>query len=265
MGDSSTDVVGRGSASSDGELVEDAGSSGSLEVSGFAVSIGRREIVHDVSFATRPGHITAVVGHNGAGKTTLLSGLLGLLPSHGGRVVLDGHDISGTATATRARRGLALVPDRARGVFSDMTVAENLGLSTICSRVARGEDRIRSMDGLAERLFPAVVVGRRHQLAGSLSGGERQMLAIAAALTRRPSVLLLDEPSLGLAPVLVERVLMGVREAVSACSIACLLVEQNVGAAMKVVDSLVVLKEGAVVASFDAPALPSVQALWELF
>jgi branched-chain amino acid transport system ATP-binding protein len=238
---------------------------GRLEVSNYAVTIGHREVVRDISFATEPGRVTAIVGHNGAGKTTLLSGLLGLLPSRKGRVVLDGHDLSRTSTAIRARRGLALVPDRARGVFADMTVAENLALSKACSRSRKEDYRNRSMDGLVERLFAPVVLERRQQLAGSLSGGQRQMLAIAAALSRGPSVLMLDEPSLGLAPVLVEQVLNGVRDAVTQCGISCVLVEQNVGAAMRVADLLLVLKEGAVAAMFKSPDLPTVSQLWDLF
>lgn len=243
-----------------------AGTGGTgLEVRSLSVDLGRRRVVADAGFVARPGQVTVIVGHNGAGKTTLLRSVAGLLQCSGGQVILNGQDVSEVRVAGRARRGIALVPDGAHGVFPDMSVADNLQLSGVCSRQREAVKRADVLTGLVQSLFSSVLIDRRKQLAASLSGGQRQMLAIAVALARGPAALLLDEPSLGLAPVLTEQVLRGVREAVTRTGISCVLVEQNVGIAMQVADALLVLKEGRVAATFAASELPALPDLWQLF
>lgn len=236
-----------------------------LVVDGLSVSFGRRRVVWDVSMVARPGEITVVVGHNGAGKSTLLRGVSGLLPARCAAITVGGQDVSRARASGRARAGIALVPDGARGVFPDMTVAENLQLSSVCAKRMADGERVQGLAALVEELFPSVLVERRGQRASSLSGGQRQMLAIAAALARGPSVIMLDEPSLGLAPRLTEQVLGGVQDVVRRFGVSCVLVEQNVGVAMAIADALLVLKEGRIAARFPKSQVPSSAELWHLF
>lgn len=236
-----------------------------LRVTDLELWMGARRILEGVTFDAPPGEVTVIVGHNGAGKTTLLRAISGVLPSRGGSVHLGDVTLTHLKCANRSRAGVALVPDGASGVFADMTVAENLELSVECARLAKSDRPLEEFSNLATELFPDVVRDRRGQRASSLSGGQRQMLAIAMALTRRPSLLMLDEPSLGLAPRLTEQVLRGVQTIVRTFGISCILVEQNVGIGIEVADSLLVLKEGAVSARFARGEVPALSDLWPLF
>lgn len=194
-------------------------------------------IVHGVSIAVRPGEIVAMLGPNGAGKSTLIRAIAGLVPIAEGQVLLDGRETTGWPAHSMVRAGLALVP-QTDNVFARMTVQENLDLAGF--RLDRGTRRARIGD--AYELFPDL--GRQRRLAaGLLSGGQRQMLAMARALIVRPRVLMLDEPSAGLAPRLVGLVLAKLRE-VRALGVTILMVEQNVRAALAVADRAYVLAEG---------------------
>jgi branched-chain amino acid transport system ATP-binding protein len=198
-------------------------------------------VIRDVDLAVRPGEVVALLGANGAGKTTTLRVVSGLVKPMSGRVVFDGADLAKVSPSARARLGIAHVPE-GRGLFFGLTVAEHL-------RVApRGE---RLDESIAYEYFPklAELKGRR---AGLLSGGEQQMLALARALARRPKLLLLDELSLGLAPVVVERLLPVVHEFASERGCAVLLVEQHVHLALEVADRGYVLSHGQIVLQNDA-------------
>ncbi|MDR0225051.1 MAG: ABC transporter ATP-binding protein [Burkholderiaceae bacterium] len=212
-----------------------------LQLKGLSVSYGPVEAVHQVDLQVRTGEIVTVIGPNGAGKTTLLSAAMGLLPSRG-EIHLDGRRIARPGVEVMVAQGVALVPEK-RELFGDMSVEDNLLLGGF-SRWRRGlRDQVQRMDEVFA-IFPRLRE-RRPQLASTLSGGERQMLAIGRALMARPRLLLLDEPSLGLAPLIVREVLQvvaGLRDH----GVSVLLVEQNARAALKVADRAYVLEMGAV-------------------
>ena len=211
------------------------------------VSYGRAEAVRGVSLALPRGGLVAVLGRNGAGKSTLLNAAMGLLPSSGA-VRLDGADLAGLETEERCERGLALVPER-RELFGELSVLDNLRLGAFVRR-DRGIDA--DLQSVFQR-FPRLAE-RRRQRASTLSGGERQMLTLGRALMQRPRVLLLDEPSLGLAPLIVAeifRVLIDLR----ATGVSILIVEQNARAALAASDYGYVLETGELAAEGEAAAL----------
>ncbi|WP_278533610.1 ABC transporter ATP-binding protein [Delftia acidovorans] len=221
-----------------------------LQLRGLSVSYGPVEAVHQVDLDVRSGEIVTVIGPNGAGKTTLLSAAMGLLPSRG-EIHLDGKRIARPGVEVMVANGVALVPEK-RELFGEMSVEDNLLLGGF-SRWRRGlRDQAQRMDEVFA-IFPRLRE-RRPQMASTLSGGERQMLAIGRALMARPRLLLLDEPSLGLAPLIVREVLQvvaGLRDH----GVSVLLVEQNARAALKVADRAYVLEMGAVALSGAAREL----------
>ena len=222
-------------------------------MTGLSARYGAVAALRDVSLEVRAGELVALIGANGAGKSTLLRAIAGLVAPAAGRVALDGRDVTGQAPEAMIRAGVALVPERRR-VFAPLTVLDNLELGGYA--LPRGRDfRSRLEAGVEEayRLFP-VLRRRRDQLAGTLSGGEQQMLAIGRALMTRPRLLLCDEPSLGLAPLVVAeimRLLSTLREA----GTTILLVEQNARMALRSADRAYVLEVGSVVLSGAATDL----------
>jgi branched-chain amino acid transport system ATP-binding protein len=220
-----------------------------LTVNDLHVSYGKIEAVTGVSLEMQAGQIVTVIGPNGAGKTTLLAALMGLLPSKG-EIRYEELDIGTLSTEERVRRGICLVPER-RELFTEMTVKDNL----ILGAYTRWRDRAavqRDLQDVCAR-FPRLAE-RSNQLAGTLSGGERQMLALGRALMAKPRLLLLDEPSLGLAPLIVReifRIVTGLRE----LGVSILLVEQNARAALETADHGYVLETGSIVLSGKASDL----------
>ncbi|MEH3085619.1 MAG: ABC transporter ATP-binding protein [Xylophilus ampelinus] len=212
-----------------------------LELRGLRVAYGSVEAVHGVDLTVGRGEIVTVVGPNGAGKTTLLSAAMGLLPS-GGELVLDGEAVRRPTVEAMVARGVALVPEK-RELFADMSVADNLLLGGF-ARWRRGQRDQQARREEVYDIFPRL--RERHaQLSNTLSGGERQMLAIGRALMARPRLLLLDEPSLGLAPLIVREVLQVVAS-LRERGVSVLLVEQNARAALNTADRGYVLEMGAV-------------------
>ncbi|HEX9375874.1 MAG TPA: ABC transporter ATP-binding protein [Actinomycetota bacterium] len=221
-----------------------------LAVESLTAAYGSVKALSDASLTVADGSITAVLGANGAGKTTLLRTISGLVRPASGSVVHDGRQLCGRRAEDIARGGIAHVPE-GRGVIQELTVDENLRLGGLARR-----DRAGLRRGLAEayELFPALAA-RRRQPAFTLSGGERQMLAIGRALVARPRLLLLDEPSLGLAPLIVKQTMALIRRLRDEVGLAVLLVEQNARSALSIADTGVVLSLGRVVVSGPAPQL----------
>ena len=213
-----------------------------LEVRGLCVAYGKVEAVHQAGLRVEEGRIVTVIGPNGAGKTTLLAALMGMLAARGS-VSYAGEEITRVEPEQRVGRGLCLVPER-RELFAAMTVEDNLVLGAF-HRYRKRDKTIAADFEKVYHLFPRLQE-RRRQLAGTLSGGERQMLALGRALMSRPRLLMLDEPSLGLAPLIVRdifRVIAGLRET----GVSILLVEQNARAALQVADYGYVLETGDIV------------------
>ena len=206
------------------------------------VCYGAAPALWNVSLAMRAGELACVVGPNGAGKTTLINAIAGLQPASAGTFTMDGHDMTAVASHRFCSAGIAIVPE-GRRLFARMTVRENLEVGSYV-RAARKE-RSRSLEYVCT-LFPAVR-DKLDMAAGSLSGGQQQMVAIGRALMATPRLLLLDEPSLGLSPAIVSIMFRAIRE-VHAAGTAVLLVEQNVAMALDLADHAYLLEEGRVVA-----------------
>jgi branched-chain amino acid transport system ATP-binding protein len=211
-----------------------------LEIEGLNVYYDAIHVLKNVSFTVNEGEIVTLIGANGAGKTTTLRTVSGLKKAASGSIRLDGEDISPLSPPQRVKRGLLHVPE-GRRVFSDMTVQENLDMGAYLrnDHAAVAEEQKRVFES-----FP-VLMKRRRQLAGTLSGGEQQMLAMGRALMGRPRILLLDEPSMGLSPILVQEIFSIIRD-INSTGTSILLVEQNAQMALSVADRAYVLENGAI-------------------
>jgi branched-chain amino acid transport system ATP-binding protein len=227
-----------------------------LEVSGLSAAYGPVQALRDVSFRVEPGSITAVLGANGAGKTTLLRTITGLKRATAGSVRLDGEELTGLPVEEIVRRGVAHVPE-GRGIIEELTVDENLRLGGLWRRDRA--DRRRAQAEVYD-LFPALA-DRRRRPAATLSGGERQMLAIGRALVARPRLLLLDEPSLGLAPMVTAQLMALLRDLTRAGTLTVVLVEQNARSALSIADRAVVLNLGQVAVAEAAAVVAADSAL----
>jgi len=220
-----------------------------LDVKGLCAGYGDVPVLRGIDLSIAAGSITALIGANGAGKTTLLRTISGIIPSEAGTISYDGQDIVGMPPQDIVRAGLVQVPE-GRRLFSEMTVSENLlvGSSSPAARRRRDENL-----ALVLELFPRVRE-RRAQRAGTLSGGEQQMVAIARALMASPRLLLLDETSLGLAPIVVDEIFVAVRR-LAAQGLTILVVEQNTALALEVADHGYVLEQGRFAIHGPAPSL----------
>jgi branched-chain amino acid transport system ATP-binding protein len=216
-----------------------------LTVDAIDAGYGRVQVLKGVSLAVAPGELVTIVGPNGSGKTTLLRAIVGLVPLRGGAIQFMGAAVGGLATEAIVRRGLALVPE-GRDLFTPLTVRENLLLGAFAVRGAARRERASDLERVLE-LFPALRP-RLAQPAGTLSGGEQQMLAIGRALMARPRLLLLDEPSVGLAPLVIREIFRTL-ERLRAGGLTILLVEQNARAALRVADRAYALEPGGRITS----------------
>jgi branched-chain amino acid transport system ATP-binding protein len=219
-----------------------------LEVRALRVAYGGIAAVKGIDFEVGRGELVCLIGANGAGKTTTLKAIAGALAPVGGSVRLEGREIGGTPAHELVRRGLALVPE-GRGVFARLTVGENLRMGAYCRDDAGIEPDLERVYALFPRLRE-----RRRQVAGTLSGGEQQMLAIGRALMSRPKLLLLDEPSMGLAPIAAQSVFATIR-GIAADGVTVLLVEQNARAALELARRAYVMESGSIVLAGEARAL----------
>jgi branched-chain amino acid transport system ATP-binding protein len=235
-----------------------AGESTSLAVEGLVAGYGGVTALDDVTVTADAAGITAVLGANGAGKTTLLRAVSGMIRPRRGRIMLADRDVAGRSPERIVRAGIAHVPE-GQAVIPELTVEENLRVGTMSWRQGRRAARVAALDEEYARFKP--LADRRRKLASTLSGGERQMLVIARALLARPRVLLLDEPSLGLAPRVMAQVMDLVVQLSRERGLTIVLVEQNARAALAIADHGVVLNLGRVVASADAATLAADVAL----
>lgn len=223
-----------------------------LRVEGLDAGYGRLQVLDGVDITAEAGEMVTLVGSNGAGKSTLLKVIAGLLPIKRGRVLFDGEDISGVPAHKRVRRGLVLVPE-GRMLFMDLTVDENLRVGAYTSRGREARRRIAEDRERVLTLFP--VLGQRtRQAAGTLSGGEQQMLAVGRALMSRPRMLLLDEPSLGLAPKVIAEIFASF-DALRGTGMTILLVEQDARIALDHADRGYVMRTGAIALAGSASEL----------
>jgi branched-chain amino acid transport system ATP-binding protein len=220
-----------------------------LSVKGLAVAYGGIRAVKGIDFHVGAGEVVALIGANGAGKTSTLKALAGMLPPAAGELVYDGSPVTGLPSHMLVRRGLVLVPE-GRGVFPRLTVAENLAMGAYTRDDASG---VRADTARIYDWFPRLAE-RRTQIAGTLSGGEQQMLALGRALMSRPRLLLLDEPSMGLAPIMVQKVFDTIRN-IAADGVTLLLVEQNARLALETSQRGYVMESGRIVIDGPSPAL----------
>src|ERR1700754_3771342 len=220
-----------------------------LAVEGLRAAYGEIEVLHGIDLAVEKGEIVALLGANGAGKSTVIKAIMGLVKPSGGRILLDGRDLTGQAAHLAARRGIALVPE-GRKIFKKMTVEENLQVGGVVRSGAEVRERLTDIYALFPRLGE-----RRRPGGGTLSGGEEQMLAIGRALMSRPNFILMDEPSLGLAPLVVESVHQAIDRIRREMGIGGILVEQNVAVALNLATRAYVLMRGSVVLEGDPKTL----------
>jgi ABC-type branched-subunit amino acid transport system ATPase component len=207
-----------------------------LEVTGVHAQVGGQHVLQGLSLTVTEGEFLAILGHNGAGKSTLLRTIMGLVKTHQGSLTVEGRDITKLSTPQIVRSGLSLVPQQ-RGYFENLSVEDNLNLSVTEGRI--------NLDTVYE-LFP-ILVERKKQMVGTMSGGQRQMVAIAVALLSNPKLLMLDEPSVGLQPNLVERVMEVAEQINRDFGITVILVEQNIDKALSVAHRVAVVNRGRVV------------------
>jgi branched-chain amino acid transport system ATP-binding protein len=232
-----------------------------LEVEGLEAGYGKKTVLQGVSFRVDEGEVVALLGHNGAGKSTTLKTILGLLPARSGKVRFGGQVWANGDPAENVRRGIALVP-QGRGVFPDLTVVENLALGAYTQADRAGIDR--RMNEILE-LFP-ILAERRDQIVGTMSGGQQQMVAVGTALMQQPRLMMMDEPSIGLAPVLVQRVLETAVEINRRFGTAIVLVEQNIKTALGMARRAYVMKSGRIVLEKPAALLLAAKdSWWELY
>lgn len=232
-----------------------------LEISGMTVAYGRIEAIRDVSITVETGELVTLIGANGAGKTTTMRALSGVRPVARGTIVFDGKDITRMKPHLRVAAGIIQAPE-GRGVFAGMTVMENLEMGCF----ARPFESKVEHDETLERVFTFFprLAERRTQLGGTMSGGEQQMLAIGRALMARPRVLLLDEPSMGLAPMIIQQIFRIISE-INAQGTTVLLVEQNAQQALSRSDRAYVLETGSVVRTGEGKALLADPAIKEAY
>jgi len=231
-----------------------------LSVRGVQAGYGKKLVVHGVDLDLLPNEIVAVLGHNGAGKTTLLRSIFGLIRARSGRILFDGHDITSRPPSANIADGLALVP-QGHGIFRTLNVRQNLELGgfSITARTVMAERLERVF-----ALFP-ILLERQSQIGGTLSGGQQQMLAIGMALMSAPRLLILDEPSIGMAPLLVERVMASIRNINQKYGTSILLVEQNLKHALAIAGRAVVLNRGTKLFDGDPAELADEVRLLAMF
>jgi branched-chain amino acid transport system ATP-binding protein len=231
-----------------------------LRVDQLQAGYGRKQVVFDVDLTVNEGEIVGVLGHNGSGKTTTIRTILGLNPVIGGRIEFKGRDATRSSSRSNVKAGMAMIPSE-RFVFADLSVDDNLLLGA--ANDPDPDRRARRLQ-LVRDLFP-ILVERAGQPAGTMSGGQQRMVSLGTALMASPTLLMLDEPSLGLAPAVVHQIFDTVRRLADEEGLAVLLLEQNVGQALRIVDRVYVMRSGRVILEESADEMRNRDSYWELF
>ncbi len=246
-----TATAGPGQATSSDDL---------LVLSGLQAGYGKKHVVFDVDLHLRPGEIVTIVGHNGAGKTTTLKTIFGMLPAIGGTITYQGEDVTKSTCRRNVLRGMSFIPAE-RFVFQDLSVLDNLRLGAMheSSSDVRNSRRSKVHD-----MFP-LLRERSAQRAGTMSGGQQRMLSLGLAMMSAPKLLLLDEPSLGLAPALVAEIFDRIRELAQEEGLSVLLLEQNVGQALRIADRAYVMRAGRIILEETAEQMRQRKDFWDLF
>lgn len=231
-----------------------------LRVSGLQAGYGRKQVVFDLDLEVAAGEVLGVFGHNGSGKSTTIRTILGIMPPLGGSIEFNGNDVTRSSSRANVKAGMAMIPSE-RFVFADLTVMDNLLLGG-----ANDPDESRRAQRLelVRDLFP-ILAERSNQAAGTMSGGQQRMVSLGMALMASPSLLMLDEPSLGLAPAVVQQIFGTVRRLADEDGLAVLLLEQNVGQALRIVDRVSVMRSGRVILEETAEQMRGRDSYWELF
>jgi branched-chain amino acid transport system ATP-binding protein len=230
-----------------------------LDIRELVTGYGKAKVIDGVSINVFPGEFVVLIGHNGAGKTTTLSTIFGLIHAWTGQIYLNGKDITNSSTADNVKHGISLLLGR-KSVFPDLTVEENLNLA---GYTVNKEQNQKSKSEVYNQ-FP-ILKSRNKQNAGTLSGGEQRMLSLGMALMTKPQLLLLDEPSLGLAPLLVEQFMRTLIETVKLSNLSVLLVEQNIDQALNFADRVYVLRSGKIITEETGERMRKRGKLWDLF
>src|SRR4051794_19706031 len=231
-----------------------------LVIEKLRTGYGRKQVVFDVDIHVNEGEVVGVFGHNGSGKSTTIKAVLGILPVQAGRVTFHGHDVTNAGSRANVKAGMAMIPSE-RFVFADLTVLDNLLLGGANEKDT--DKRSARLEQVYE-LFP-ILKQRSGQLAGTMSGGEQRMLSLGLLLMADPKLLMLDEPSLGLAPAVVEHILGTVRELTIKERLAVVLLEQNVGQALRITDRAYAMRSGRIILEETAEQMKARDSYWDLF
>jgi len=231
-----------------------------LVIDKLRTGYGRKQVVFDVDIHVGEGEVVGVLGHNGSGKSTTIKAVLGILPAQSGRITFQGRDVTKSGSRANVKAGMALIPSE-RFVFADLSVLDNLLLGG--ANEPDTDKRAKRLE-LVYSLLP-ILKERSYQLAGTMSGGQQRMVSLGLALMSSPKLLMLDEPSLGLAPAVVEQIFARVRQLADSEGLSVLLLEQNVGQALRVVDRVYVMRSGRVLLEETAEQMKKRDSYWDLF
>jgi len=231
-----------------------------LVIEKLRTGYGRKQVVFDVDIHVNEGEVVGILGHNGSGKSTTIKAVLGILPAQAGRITFQGRDVTKAGSRSNVKAGMALIPSE-RFVFSDLSVIDNLLLGG--ANEPDGDKRAKRLE-MVYSLLP-ILKERAEQLAGTMSGGQQRMVSLGLALMSSPKLLMLDEPSLGLAPAVVEQIFSRVRQLADSEGLSVLLLEQNVGQALRIVDRVYVMRSGRVLLEETVEQMRARDSYWDLF